>query len=67
LPSGAARRPDRVMVKNDSITVLDFKFGEASPHHLSQAGEYRQLLEKMGYINVRAWLWYVEKDMIREA
>ncbi len=67
LPSGVARRPDRVMLKDDSITVLDFKFGEASPRHLHQAHGYRELLEKMGYKNVRAWLWYVEKDMIEEA
>ncbi len=67
LPTGAARRPDRVMIDGSQVTVVDFKFGEPSPRHRQQAADYRQLLLQMGYSGVRSWLWYVEKDMIEEA
>jgi len=67
LPSGAARRPDRVLIRDGKLSVLDFKFGEPSDEHVKQASGYRRLLEEMGYKEVKAWLWYVEKDLLREA
>jgi ATP-dependent exoDNAse (exonuclease V) beta subunit len=67
LPTGAARRPDRVMRAGRSVTVVDYKFGEPSPRHTRQAAEYRELLSRMGYNDVKSWLWYVEKDIIEEA
>ncbi len=66
LPSGAARRPDRVMTKDKSVIVVDYKFGEPSDSHRRQAAGYRELLKQMGYENVKSWLWYVEKDIIEE-
>ena len=67
LPTGAARRPDRVMISGETVTVIDYKFGEPSPRHRQQAADYRQLLLQMGYSDVKSWLWYVEKDIIEEA
>lgn len=67
LPTGAARRPDRVMINDDAVMVVDYKFGEPSPRHIQQAAAYRELLTAMGYSNVKSWLWYVEKDIIEEA
>ena len=67
LPAGAARRPDRVMIRDNSVTVVDYKFGEPSPGHRRQAAAYRELLKQMGYADVTSWLWYVEKDMVEEA
>lgn len=67
LPSGSVRRPDRVMTGDGQVTVVDYKFGEPSPHHRQQAATYRELLSRMGYGKVRSWLWYVEKNIIEEA
>jgi RecB family exonuclease len=66
LPTGAARRPDRVMIHDDSVIVVDYKFGEPSPRHRQQAASYRDLLNRMGYASVKSWLWYVEKDIVEE-
>jgi hypothetical protein len=66
LPSGAARRPDRVMIKDKSVIVVDYKSGEPSDRHRRQAAGYRELLKQMGYESVKSWLWYVEKDIIEE-
>jgi ATP-dependent exoDNAse (exonuclease V) beta subunit len=67
LPSGAARRPDRVMIRDGQVTIVDYKFGEPSPRHRQQAAAYREILARMGYAGVRSWLWYVEKNIIEEA
>lgn len=66
LPTGAARRPDRIMIGDDEVTVVDYKFGEQSPRHRQQAATYRDLLTRMGFANVRSYLWYVMKEIIEE-
>ena len=66
LREGAARRPDRVMIRDGQVTVIDYKFGEPSPRHRQQAAAYREILAHMGYTGIRSWLWYVEKNIIVE-
>ncbi|MFZ2286600.1 MAG: UvrD-helicase domain-containing protein [Bacteroidales bacterium] len=67
MPTGATRRPDRVMIRDGTVTVVDYKFGEPLPGHRRQAAAYRELLRQMGYNDVKSWLWYVEKDIVEEA
>jgi ATP-dependent helicase/nuclease subunit A len=64
LPSGLTRRPDRVIFKNGKTTIIDFKFGEENPHYSEQVDQYRQLLLDMGYQNIEAFIWYVDKNKI---
>jgi ATP-dependent helicase/nuclease subunit A len=64
LPTGQARRPDRVMIDRDQVIVVDYKFGEQEQKHKYQAGEYKRLLKEMGYAHVEAYLWYVGKEII---
>lgn len=64
LPSGNTRRPDRIMFGNDRVIVADYKFGEPSDHYIRQARAYRDLLTEMGYRNVDACIWYVEKNIV---
>lgn len=66
LPTGGARRPDRIMTADGNVSVLDYKFGEPDERHRRQAASYRDLLQQMGYAKVNAWLWYVEKDILEE-
>lgn len=53
------RRPDRVMMKDDRVVVIDFKFGNPHPLYEQQVREYMQLLVRMGYAHVEGYLWYV--------
>jgi ATP-dependent exoDNAse (exonuclease V) beta subunit len=64
LPSGHTRRPDRIIIKEGSAIIIDFKFGEENPHYASQLKQYRKLMEDMGYRNIEAFLWYVDKNKI---
>jgi ATP-dependent helicase/nuclease subunit A len=67
LPSGAIRRPDRVIFKNGKTTIIDFKFGEENPHYIEQVKRYRHLLIDMGYDSIEAFIWYVDKNKIVSA
>jgi len=64
LPSGNIRRPDRVIFKDGKTIIIDFKFGEENPHYAEQVDQYRRLLVDMGYINIEAIIWYVDKNKV---
>ncbi|MCX6254527.1 MAG: hypothetical protein NTV31_08640, partial [Bacteroidia bacterium] len=64
LPSGVTRRPDRVIFRNGKTIIIDFKFGEENPHYADQVDQYRRLLVDMGYNNIEAFIWYVDKNKI---
>ena len=59
------RRPDRVMISPDGqATVVDFKFGREVEDYMHQVQEYMDLLRKMGYTQVKGYLWYVYTNKI---
>lgn len=60
------RRPDRVMVSEEMVVVVDFKFGKPEAEHQEQVKGYIQLLRQMGYAVVEGYLWYVYKNEIEE-
>ena len=53
------RRPDRVMMNNDEVVVVDFKFGKKNKKYNEQVQGYISLLADMGYKNICGYLWYV--------
>lgn len=55
------RRPDRVMMKDGRMVVVDFKFGKSSKKYNRQVKDYMQLLTRMGYDSkqMEGYLWYV--------
>ena len=63
---GSMKRPDRVMIKDDEVIVIDYKFGEKQlrSYH-KQVEKYMQLIRKMGYQKVSGFLWYVELGEIQ--
>ena len=62
------RRPDRVMMRDGEIVVVDFKFGKPRKAYYSQVQEYLRLLTRMGYDKNRlqGYLWYVEEGRIEK-
>lgn len=58
---GLAKRPDRVMINNDRVVVVDYKFGKREDiKYVSQMKEYLTLICQMGYQHVSGYIWYVE-------
>lgn len=62
------RRPDRVMMRNGEIVVVDLKFGKPNKKYNKQVQGYMQLLVRMGYPkeNIKGHLWYVEEEIIEK-
>lgn len=60
------RRPDRVMMKNGEVIVVDFKFGKKHATYNKQVHEYMNLLANMGYQHIRGYLWYVFNNELEE-
>ena len=55
-----SKRPDRVMIYEDEVVVLDYKFGEKpQTRYQSQVRNYMNLIVQMGYKQVSGYLWYV--------
>jgi ATP-dependent helicase/nuclease subunit A len=56
---GKMHRPDRVLITNEGVIILDYKFTlEESDNHIRQVDKYRELLLAMGYTNVQSYLFY---------
>ena len=62
------RRPDRVMMRDGVIVVVDFKFGKPNKKYNKQVQGYIELLVRMGYdVNtINGYLWYVEEEIIEK-
>ena len=53
-------RPDRVVMTEDSITVIDYKFGHPSRHYYDQVKAYMSLMSRMyPEHEVKGYLWYI--------
>lgn len=60
------RRPDRVIYNEDEMIVIDFKFGKPQDKYHDQIKQYVDLLETMGYKNIKSYLWFVYSNKIEE-
>jgi ATP-dependent exoDNAse (exonuclease V) beta subunit len=62
---GSIRRPDRVMIRDDQVIVVDYKFGmNRSPGHLTQVRKYAGMLRQMEYNDVHGFVWYVSQNEV---
>ena len=62
---GKTRRPDRVMVKDGQVVVVDYKFGEnVQPRYRNQVRRYMKDLREMGYDNLKGYVWYPLRGII---
>jgi ATP-dependent exoDNAse (exonuclease V) beta subunit len=60
IPGEKSSRPDRVVIANDTATVLEYKTGAESEDHVHQVKHYKSLLERMGYKSVTGKLIYLD-------
>jgi len=58
--NGRIFRPDRLVIDNDQVLILDYKTGTKKAEHLAQINHYAYLLKEMGYQKVRKILLYTE-------
>lgn len=64
----STHRPDRVMIREDEVVVVDFKFGKPRPEEYeSQVRGYMRLISEMyPRHKVSGYLWYVYSNRVEE-
>ncbi|MVN22814.1 UvrD-helicase domain-containing protein [Mucilaginibacter arboris] len=56
---GESYRPDKVLIGNEEVLIIDFKFtSDQRPEHFTQVKAYQKLLTDMGYEQVNGYLYY---------
>jgi len=64
-PDGMIYRPDRVIRKEGTVFIIDFKTGKRSDQHKMQLGNYCRILHDMGFSDPKGVLIYLsERDVI---
>ena len=64
-PSMNFIRPDRVMIKDGKVIVVDYKFGElVESKYVKQVQRYVKSIRDMGYDNVEGYLFYVKLQKV---
>jgi len=65
LNKGIHYRPDRVLIDNQKVTVIDYKFGEQHTNqHALQVQNYMKLIGQMGYTQIEGYIWYLTTNQI---
>ncbi|MEG0499809.1 MAG: 3'-5' exonuclease, partial [Rikenellaceae bacterium] len=60
----STKRPDRVLIRGESAIVIDYKFGSVRPSHRKQIAQYKELLQSMGYKEIKGYLWYINNNLV---
>jgi len=60
-PEGILYRPDRVLMQQDRITIIDYKTGKHRTEHRDQVLKYAGLLNEMNYKVDSAYLLYLNR------
>ena len=62
---GREWRPDRVVLHpSGAVSIIDYKFGEPEAKYAKQVQRYVDLYRKMGYSDVRGYIWYLSDNTI---
>ncbi|AYN65974.1 ATP-dependent helicase [Euzebyella marina] len=66
-PSGAILRPDRIVIKNNTATIIDYKTGKRNPRYVEQLYKYSDAIESMGYEISKRLLIYINDSITLES
>ena len=61
---GKVYRPDRVILKDGKVSIIDYKFGDHDRKYERQLEKYAGIWRRMGYDDISAYLWYVHTGEI---
>ncbi|MCG8696653.1 MAG: Dna2/Cas4 domain-containing protein, partial [Bacteroidales bacterium] len=66
LPGKGFKRPDRVMIHDEQVVIVDYKTSKHEPAHEFQVKSYLKVVKEMGFKKVKGYLWYLMDDNIVE-
>ncbi len=59
------KRPDRLLLKNNDISIIDYKTGNEQPEHIKQLQTYAGYLQQAGFNTVNRILVYLSENNVR--
>lgn len=63
---GKTYRPDKLVLNGKQVSIIDYKFtAEESQNHIAQIVNYKNLIEAMGYENVKPYLFYAVSGKLK--
>lgn len=57
------QRPDRVVVTENGLVLIDYKTGVRENEHRRQITEYAEMFDKLGFKNIKKLLVYISDDI----
>ena len=66
LQDGNILRPDRIIIADDEVTVVDYKTGSAEKNHEKQVRQYADVLKEMGFQKIKMYLVYPSENKVSE-
>jgi len=64
--TGQVLRPDRIVLKDDQATIIDYKTGKRNPKYKEQLYAYADALTSMGYRVENKIIVYINENVITE-
>lgn len=63
VPNGITLRPDRVVVLDDLIVLIDYKTGSPKEKDKKQLEEYAAVIQQIGFTSIDKYLVYIQKEV----
>jgi len=63
MADGSTQRPDRVVLKDNHATIIDYKTGERNKHYHQQVNAYAQSFSNMGYTIDHKIIVYINTEI----
>ncbi len=60
---GIVLRPDRVIIDNSNVTIIDYKTGQKNDAYKNQINTYASAYEKMGYVIKNKIIVYINEEI----
>jgi ATP-dependent exoDNAse (exonuclease V) beta subunit len=64
ITSEGALRPDRVIIGERKVVIVDFKTGKKNKAHIDQMVKYKEAVRGMGYEDIEAYILYLENKEV---
>ncbi len=64
--AGEALRPDRIVLKGNHATIIDYKTGKRNPKYKEQLYNYADAITDMGYLVEKKIIVYINEEIVTE-
>ncbi len=62
-PNEGIVRPDRVLIKDKEVQIIDFKIGKENKEHITQINKYSKILTDLGYNVIGKFIVYISDEI----